>query len=94
MQSQRVVDTVAEEADRSPGFRAQTVISCAFCSGEMRAKIVLFCAAALNSSASSGSSWAPVMVPLEGKPKSAQTFSATLGLSPVAIFSSMPNAAS
>ena len=93
MQGQRVVDTVAEEADRSPGRRGE-VISCAFCSGEMRAKIVLFCAAAVNSSAPRGSSWAPVMVPLDAKPKSAQTFSATRGLSPVAIFSSMPRSAS
>ena len=34
------------------------------------------------------------MVPLDAKPKSAQTFSATRGLSPVATLTSMPSAAS
>ena len=75
-------------------MRRSETISRAFCSGEIRAKMVWFCAASSNSSSSSVSISAPVIVPLDAKPKSAQTFSATSGLSPVATLTSMPSAAS
>ena len=76
-----------------PVRRSETT-SRAFCSGEIRAKMVLFCAASSNALSSRVSISAPVIVPLDAKPKSAQTFSATCGLSPVATLTSMPKAAS
>src|SRR6478672_5844785 len=76
-----------------PVRRSETIRR-AFCSGEIRAKIVWFCAAASNAASSSTSISAPVIVPLDIKPKSAQTFSATCGLSPVATLTSIPRAAS
>jgi len=74
--------------------RRSETTSRAFCSGEIRAKMVLFCAASSNALSSRVSISAPVIVPLDAKPKSAQTFSATCGLSPVATLTSMPKAAS
>ncbi len=74
--------------------RRADVISLAFCSGEIRAKMVRSRVAASNAASSSPSSSAPVMVPFEAKPNSAQTFSATCGLSPVATLTSMSSAAS
>ena len=74
--------------------RRNETISRAFCSGEIRAKMVLPRAASSNLASSRASTSAPVIVPLDGNPKSAQTFSATFGLSPVATLSSMPSAAS
>jgi hypothetical protein len=56
--------------------------------------MVQFCTLSSNAASSSESNSAPVTVPLEAKPRSAQTFSATSGLSPVAILTSMPSAAS
>ena len=57
--------------------RRSTLITFAFCSGEIRAKTLAFCTAASNAVSSRPASWSPVSVPLDAKPKSAQTFSAT-----------------
>ena len=74
-------------------MRRADVISRAFCSGEIRAKMVWFCAASSNPASPSVSISTPVIAPFETKPSSAQTFSATSGLSPVATLTSMPSAA-
>ncbi len=76
-----------------PCLRAE-VISFAFCSGVTRAKIVLSATIWSNSAPSSWSICAPVTAPLDTNPISAQTFSATWGLSPVATFTSISSAAS
>jgi hypothetical protein len=55
--------------------------------------MVRFCATSSNPASSSVSISAPVIVPLDAKPSSAQTFSATRGLSPVATLTSIPSVA-
>ena len=56
--------------------------------------MVWCCAASSNPAPSSVSISAPVIAPLDGEFKSAQTFSATRGLPPVANVTSIPRAAS
>ena len=75
--------------------RRSDAISRAFCSGEIRAKIVCVLRRGVERGVvECRPAAAPVIVPLDAKPSSAQTFSATCGLSPVATFTSMPSAAS
>ncbi len=66
-------------------------MSRAFCSGEMRAKIVVPGSAAVSSGSLICASAVPVSVPATAIPRSRQTFCATSSLSPVTILIAMPN---
>ena len=94
VQGQRIVDAVAEEGQpiaRCVAPRRSAALSARGRSGRR------WCGSApsrSNPASSRVSISAPVIVPLDTKPRSVQTFSATIGLSPVATLTSIPNAAS
>ena len=93
VERESVIDAIAEERHRRAGARWAWRIL-AFCSGLIRAKIVILATTTVRASSSMTSRSDPVSVPPESTPSARQTVSATTGLSPVTILTVTPSSES